>query len=199
MKVLAFSDLHRDKDAATALVAASAEADVVVGTGDFATKRIGAAETLEILAQCRVPVILTHGNHDDPDEVQRICSKNPNLHYLHGTSMTVGGVSFFGLGGEIPSRNTFSWNAAETEEHAAQMLQKCPSDAVLVTHTPPYGIADLQKNGDHEGSDAILKAAQSNKLKILLCGHIHHAWGSSGQIGTTAVQNLGPTINWFEL
>lgn len=199
MKVLAFSDLHRDKDAATALVTASADADVVVGAGDFATKRIGAAETLDILAHCRVPVILTHGNHDDPSEVQRICSKHENLHYLHGTSMTFGGVSFFGLGGEIPSRNTFSWNAAETEEHAALMLTKCPPDAVLLTHTPPYGIADLQKTGDHEGSDAILKAAQSYDPKILLCGHIHHAWGSSGQIEKTAVYNLGPTINWFEL
>ncbi len=199
MKVLAFSDLHRDIDAATALVAASAEADVVVGAGDFATKLIGAADTLNILAQCRLPVIVTHGNHDDPDEVQRICVRHPNLHYLHDAVMTVNGVSFFGLGGEIPSRNTFSWNAAETEEHAAKMLEKCPLDAVLVTHTPPYGIVDLQKNGDHEGSDAILKAAQSFEPKILLCGHIHHAWGSSGQIGTTAVHNLGPTINWFEL
>ena len=199
MKVLAFSDLHRDIDAATALVAASAEADVVVGAGDFATKRIGATDTLNILAQCRVPVVLTHGNHDDPDEVQLICAHNPNLHYLHGAAITIGGVSFFGLGGEIPSRNAFSWNAAETEEHATKMLAECPSDAVLVTHTPPCGIADLQKNGDHEGSNAILKAGQLFKPKILLCGHIHHAWGSCGQIGETAVHNLGPTINWFEL
>lgn len=199
MKVLAFSDLHRDIDAAAALVEASAEADVVVGAGDFATKRIGVTDTLDILGQCRVPVILTHGNHDDPDEMQRICTQNPNLHYLHGAAMTVGGVSFFGLGGEIPPRNKFSWNEAETEKHAAQMLAQCPPDAVLLTHTPPYGIADLQKNGDHEGSDAILKAAQSFNPKILFCGHIHHAWGSTGQIGTTAVYNLGPTINWFEL
>lgn len=199
MKVLAFSDLHRDIDAAAALVAASAEADVVVGAGDFATKLIGATDTLDILAQCRVPVILSHGNHDDPVEVQRICLRHPTLHYLHGAAMTFKGVSFFGLGGEIPSRNTFSWNAAETEEQAAKMLKKCPPNAVLVTHTPPHGIADLQRNGDHEGSVAILEATQTAEPKILFCGHIHHAWGSSGQIGTTAVYNLGPTINWFEL
>lgn len=199
MKVLSFSDLHRDKDAATALLTASAEANVVVGAGDFATKLIGATDTLDILAQCRVPVILTHGNHDDPDEVQRICARHSNLHYLHGAAMTVNGVSFFGLGGEIPSRNTFSWNAAETEKQAAKILEKCPLNAVLVTHTPPHGIADLQKNGDHEGSVAILEATQTAEPKILFCGHIHHAWGSSGQIGATAVHNLGPTINWFEL
>ncbi|MEP2151700.1 MAG: metallophosphoesterase [Roseobacter sp.] len=199
MKVLAFSDLHRDNDAARALVTASAEADVVIGAGDFATKRIGARDTLDILAHCRVPVILTHGNHDDPDEVQLICARSSNLHYLHGTGMTVGGISFFGLGGEIPSRNTFSWNAAETEEHATRMLVKCPPDVVLVTHTPPHGVADLQKNGNHEGSDAISKAVQSFEPKILFCGHIHHAWGSSGQMGKTAVYNLGPTINWFEV
>lgn len=199
MRVLAFSDLHRDKDAAEVLLKASAKADVVIGAGDFATKGIGAAETLDILAQCRVPLILTHGNHDDPDELQRICDQVPNFHYLHGAEITVGQVVFFGLGGEIPSRSSFPWNAAETEQKAAHMLMECPPNAVLLTHTPPRGIADLQKNGDHEGSTAIYEATLELSPKLLVCGHIHHAWGSNGKIGSTPVHNLGPTVNWFQV
>ena len=186
-------------DAATGIREASGNADLVLGAGDFATKGLGAAETLDILGRCRVPVILTHGNHDDPEEVQRICAQAPNLYYLHGEAMTVGGTSLFGIGGEIPSRNSFSWNASETEEQAAKMLTECPQNAVLLTHTPPQGVADLQRNGDHEGSMAIYEATLRLAPKLLLCGHIHHAWGSHGKIGSTDVQNLGPTVNWFEI
>ena len=56
----------------------------------------------------------------------------------------VGESTFFGLGGEIPSRSDFFWNTAVTEAHAAELLAECPPNAILVT---PHGVADLQKNG----------------------------------------------------
>ena len=85
------------------------------------------------------------------------------------------------------------------KEAAEQMLKACPKGAILITHTPPFGIADLQRDGGHEGSMAIANAAQSLAPPLLVCGHIHNAWGMSGNIGKTLVHNLGPTINWFEL
>ena len=199
MKILAFSDLHRDTEAATAILSASSGADIVVGAGDFATKGSGGHETLAILAQCRAPVIVIHGNHDAPEEIEHICNNAPNLHYLHGAQKTVRGISFFGLGGEIPSRNSFPWNASETEVNAAKMLTACPPNAVLITHTPPFGAADLQNNGIHEGSVSIRDAAENLAPLLLLCGHIHHAWGSHGKVASTPVHNLGPTINWFDV
>lgn len=199
MKILAFSDLHRDKDAANVILSASVEADIVVGAGDFATKGTGAKDTLDILAQCRVPLVVVHGNHDAPSEIEHICGQAQNLHYLHGAGMTLRGISFFGLGGEIPSRNTFHWNASETEVNAAKMLTACPPNAVLITHTPPFGAADLQNNGNHEGSVSIRDAAENLAPQLLLCGHIHHAWGSHGKVASTPVHNLGPTINWFDV
>lgn len=57
--------------------------------------------------------------------------------------------------------------------------------------------ADLQSNGEHQGSNAIRDAALRVQPKLLLCGHIHDAWGTSGHIGSTPVYNLGPTLNWF--
>lgn len=199
MKVLAFSDLHRDTDAATALLKASADASIVVGAGDFATKGQGASDTLEILANCKVPVLLVHGNHDDPDELATFCDGFENLHYLHGQTKVIEGVSFFGLGGEIPSRNDFLWNAAETETDASKLLERCPRNAVMITHTPPLGIADLQKDGEHEGSGAIRNALLETTPQLVLCGHIHHAWGTDGREGATYVRNLGPTANWFDV
>lgn len=198
MKLLAFSDLHRDQDAAQMIVDACRDADLVIGAGDFATRGEGATETLEILKKCLAPVILVHGNHDDPNEISRYCESWQDGHYLHGNAVTIGGQPFFGLGGEIPSRNSYPWNASETEAQATELLNHCPEDAILITHTPPLGVADLQNNGEHEGSAAIHAATSDQKPKLVLCGHIHNAWGMQGCVGSTRVHNLGPTVNWFD-
>jgi len=49
MKILAFSDVHCGFAACNAIVAAAAEADLVIGAGDFAQRREGLAETMAIL------------------------------------------------------------------------------------------------------------------------------------------------------
>ncbi|MEI4261429.1 metallophosphoesterase family protein [Roseovarius sp. D0-M9] len=199
MRILAFSDLHRDKAAAQAIVDASADADVVAGAGDFASKQIGAAETLDILATCRAPVLIVHGNHDSPDEIARLCDGWPNITYLHGTGADIGGTAFFGIGGEVPGRKAHDWNIAHSEVDAALMLAACPERAVLITHTPPLGTADVQSNGAHEGSAAIRDAIVASHSPLCLCGHIHASWGAQGQVGRALVRNLGPGINWFDI
>ena len=103
------------------------------------------------------------------------------------------------MGGEIPARNAFPWNAAETEEDAAQLLEGCPVGGVLVTHTPPQGLADRQRDGAREGSVSIRRCVETAAPRLALCGHIHAAWGMRAECGPTLVANLGPTINWFEL
>ena len=50
MKLLAFSDLHRDLGQAATLVEMAAEADVVIGAGDFASVHEGLEETIDALA-----------------------------------------------------------------------------------------------------------------------------------------------------
>lgn len=199
MRILAFSDLHRDIEAAQRIVGASAEADVIVGAGDFATCGEGAIETLEILRGVQAPAVFVFGNHDRPDELQTLCRNWDSGYLLHGNMVELQGFTFFGVGGEIPGRNTALWNAALTEDEAYGILRNCPKNAVLITHTPPYGCADLQRNGTHEGSRAIRAAVDERQPLLNLCGHIHFAWGSFGMLGRTRVHNLGPGINWFEI
>lgn len=199
MRILAFSDLHGDAEAARRIVVASAAADVVVGAGDFGIRGEGAAETIRLLASCRVPVVLVHGNHDDPGETLAVCERHAGLHYLHGGVLELAGMNFFGLGGEIPARSDAPWNATESEEVAADLLEAVPPGCVLVTHTPPLGVADLQRDGSHEGSVAIRDAIRLRRPALCLCGHIHHAWGTSGRVGGTPVHNLGPGSSWFDL
>jgi Icc-related predicted phosphoesterase len=200
MRILAFSDLHRDSGLARAILEASAQADVVVGAGDFATKGLGLAETMHVLAALTVPAVFVAGNHDDLAELRLACRGNEAIHVLHGEKAVIGGIAFFGLGFEVPAGpRDEPWNQRLREDEAELLMQDCPDGAVLVTHSPPFGVADLQKTGVHEGSHAIRRAAERTRPRLHLCGHIHHAWGTSGLVGQCKVHNLGPSLNWHAI
>ena len=51
MRLLAFSDIHRDRDRAERLVELAQDADVVVGAGDCATMHNGLETTIEVLSE----------------------------------------------------------------------------------------------------------------------------------------------------
>ena len=199
MKILAFSDLHRDVTAAGKIVAASAGADILVGAGDFATRGQGAAEIIQILQTADTPTVLVSGNHDNSKELRELCSDWPNGYLLNAQPVSLANITFFGLGGEIPQRNNAEWNEAVSEEDASKVLANCPDNAILITHMPPFGYADLQRDGTHDGSKSIAAAIVKKQPILHFCGHIHSAWGMSGKIGRTSIQNLGPTVNFFEL
>ncbi len=69
MKFLCFSDLHRDAAAAEKLVTASQQVDVVIGAGDFATRRQGLEDTLDVLSRIEKPAVLVPGNGESVDEL----------------------------------------------------------------------------------------------------------------------------------
>lgn len=199
MKILAFSDLHRNVEATRKIVAASGPADVLVAAGDYASYGEGAVEIIDILQSANTPIVLVAGNHDNSEELRELCDLWSDGHLLHGQSVTLDGITFFGLGGEIPRRNMASWNEYVSSEEAAIALANCPQNAVLITHIPPYGYADLQRDGSHDGSTALTAAIEEKQPVFNFCGHIHSAWGSHGKLGNTAVHNLGPTVNWFDI
>ncbi|MGL4287469.1 MAG: metallophosphoesterase family protein [Phreatobacter sp.] len=197
MRILAFSDLHRNKDAARAVVDAAQQADVVVGAGDFATRGIGLDDTLDLLAHIRAPMVFVAGNHDDLGEMRDACRDRSAVHVLHGEAAIIQGISFFGLGFEVPAGADHPWNRRLEEGEAEALLAGCAPGAILVTHSPPFGVGDLQTTGAHVGSQAIRATVLARKPRLHLCGHIHNAWGTSGLIGECPVHNLGPTVNWF--
>jgi len=71
MRLLAFSDLHRDRRQARAPVEMAAGADVVIGAGDFASMRLGLGGILDALSSIEVPVILIPGNNERVDALWR--------------------------------------------------------------------------------------------------------------------------------
>ena len=199
MKILAFSDLHCDVVAAQKIVEESVSAEIVIGAGDFGAKGKEAEAVLETLSKIAVPLIIVSGNHDILADLETICAEWPHVHLLHGSAVEIAGQTFYGLGSEVPPSSDHEWNQTLSEEEAADLLSACPDDAVLVTHSPPYGHCDLQRDGNLEGSRAILNVLETKTIKLNLCGHIHNAWGMVSEVNGCGVFNLGPTVNWFEI
>ena len=151
MKILAFSDIHRDREFAQALVDASSDADVLIGAGDFATRGEGAPGVLTILGEVKIPTIVVSGNHDSAAELEAFCKAWAQGHFLQGSDVTIDGVSFFGLGREIPRFNHSPWNEYMSEAEAASILASAGQYDILVTHTPPHGHVDIEVDDDHKG------------------------------------------------
>lgn len=192
MKALAFSDIHCNLEAVDALAARAAAVDVLVGAGDFAVKRMGLGPVIDLIAQLGPPAVLVHGNGESREELLDACAQHHHLHPLHGTSVTLAGRTFYGLGGGVPVTPFGAWSVDYTEEHAADLLAACPRGAVLVTHSPPYGHCDVTSGDLSVGSSAVLACIDRARPTHVFCGHIHDSWGATSRVADTTVMNLGP-------
>jgi Icc-related predicted phosphoesterase len=192
VKVLAFSDLHRDLDQAARLAERSSEADVVIAAGDFASVHEGLEETIGALRPIGVPTVLVPGNNETEDALRAACDGWEAATVLHGEGTEIDGTRFFGVGAGIPI-TPWDWSFDLDEEQAAERLAACPEGAVLVVHSPPKGHCDQSSGGDHLGSEAILEAIEAKRPPLAVCGHIHESWGAESEIGPTRVLNLGPS------
>jgi Icc-related predicted phosphoesterase len=198
VRILAFSDLHRDLGQAAKLVEMSADADVVIGAGDFASIHEGLEETIEALAGIEAPSVLVPGNNETADALREAAAAWPAATVLHGEGTAIDGVEFFGLGAGIPV-TPWEWSFDLDDEAAAEMLAPCPEGAVMVLHSPPRDHCDSAGDGSHFGSPALLAAIEEKRPRLAVCGHIHESWGCESEVGETPVRNLGPTGTWLEV
>ncbi len=197
MRILAFSDLHLSRARAADLVAASGEADLVIGAGDFCNARQGLEEAMALLSGLAAPLVAVPGNAESAEELA--AAALPGMTVLHGEGIEIRGLQLFGLGHAVPVTPFGRWSCDLTEEQAAQLLARCEAADILILHSPPKGVADVTSSGLSVGSTAIRAAIERIQPRLALCGHIHDSWGRSGQIGATRVVNLGPRPTWFDL
>jgi Icc-related predicted phosphoesterase len=197
LRLLAFSDLHRDRDQARRLAQLSDDADVIIGAGDFASFHLGLERTIAALGAIEKPALLVPGNNETEDALRRACAEWPSARVLHGQGVEIGGIDLFGLGAGVP-KTPFPWSFDLDDEAAAEKLGPCPEGAVLIVHSPPKGYLDLAF-GKHLGSEAILHTIEEKHPRLTLCGHIHQCQGQETMIGETKVVNLGPEGRFFEL
>lgn len=196
MRILAFSDLHHARGRAEALVQASRQADLVIGAGDFCNMRQGLPEAMNLLAGIAAPMAVVPGNAESAEELRDAAHSGTTV--LHGEAVDIGGLRLFGLGYGVPVTPFGAWSCDLTEDAAAAMLAGCEAADILVTHSPPRGVADVTSAGQSVGSTAIRDAVRRIGPRLVLCGHIHDSWGREGTLGAARVVNLGPAGTWFD-
>lgn len=192
MKLLLFSDLHRNVEAARLLVKLSKDVDVVIGAGDFANRHEGLHDTLDVLYEIRKPAVLVPGNGETFEELQEAAREWKSARVLHGSGCEINGVSFWGVGGGIPVTPFGSWSYDFSEEQAIELLSGCENGGVLVVHSPPLDTVDHDSTGRIRGSQAIRGVIETKSPKLVACGHIHSDWGKQMKLGQTQIINAGP-------
>jgi uncharacterized protein len=186
MKLLAFSDVHCDLGAVESLVDQARGVDAVAAVGDFARMHEGLEQTLAPLKAIEAPVLLVPGNNETLEALRTACEGWDGAQILHGASAEIAGVTFFGIGGGIPT-TPWDWSFDLPEEQARELLAPMTEGSVLLSHSPPKGHVDKGF-----GSEAVLEAAEEKGVRAVLCGHIHEEWGNQSRIGEAVVRNLGP-------
>jgi len=201
MKLLLFSDLHCDRAAAESLSRRARAADVLIGAGDFTNLRQikNLAVCLDPFRDTGKPIVLVAGNNESTEELANYCADWPGAQVLHGSSVTLLGVTFFGVGGGIPVTPFGPWSYDFDEDQAATLLADCPTGCVLVAHSPPKGMVDVSSRGSSIGSVAIRDAIIRTAPRLVVCGHVHNCNGQKGLYDDTPVVNAGPVGTEWDL
>jgi Icc-related predicted phosphoesterase len=193
VRLLAFSDVHRDLRQAARLAERARDVDVVLAAGDFASVHRGLDELIDMLVVIETPTVVVPGNNETEEALREACAGWAAATVLHGEGTEVDGVPFYGLGAGVPT-TPWDWSFDLTEQEAAAKLAACPAGAVLVSHSPPKGCLD-----EGLGSDAVLEAIRDKRPRLVVCGHIHECNGQEATLGETRVVNAGPGGMLLEL
>lgn len=198
-QLLLFSDIHGDVAGCRRLVEKSADADIVVGAGDFCRMRRNLQAPINELAEIDTPTVLVPGNAESEDELREACEDWSSAHVLHGDGCRLHGIPFYGIGGGIPVTPFGPWSYDFSEAQAERLLADCPSEAVLVSHSPPKGAVDRDSSGQSLGSTAIRETVEETEPLLTVCGHIHGSWEEEEMMGASPVVNAGPEGLFWEI
>jgi len=179
MKLTFISDTHNIHDQVPL-----DRGDVIIHCGDL-TKR-GNLEDVRSFATFMEKQNFTHkiviaGNHDfcfedeRREEAEQIF-KASGICYLNDSALSIEGLKFWGSPIQ-PWYHDWAFNrqpGVEIRKH----WDLIPEDTdVLITHGPPYGIADLCDRGVRVGCSDLLEMVKKIKPRIHAFGHIHEGYG----------------------
>lgn len=189
MKVLAFVDLHGNKQALKKIIERGKKKDIkaVICAGDFTIFGNEEKEILTKLNKIGKPVLVVHGNHEDDMSLRKHCIMLKNCIFLHNNKFRINDYLFVGWGG-----GGFSYSDRHFEKNFKRMKKWIKKDdkIVLVTHAPPYKTKIDSIGKEHAGSKSVRKFIERFKPVLAVSGHLHECVGED-KIGKTKVVNPG--------
>ena len=136
---------------------------------------------------------------DDPSE--KLLSSDvfkkvlTNCHYLEYSSVNMLGLKIYGFPSSLIHLNQ-KWAfqfVKDATEHKERVEAISDDTDILITHGPPYGVGDTNKDGDNCG-DSVLMDEVERRIKPMfhIFGHIHESYGSWTD-GVTTFTNASST------
>jgi len=133
--------------------------------------------------------IVIAGNHDltfEPDFMRKhgrdpaVCARAraalEGCTYLEDDVVDVLGYKIYGSPWQ-PEFCDWAFNLPRGEA-LAKVWSRIPDDTdILLTHGPAQGILDGCFNGVHAGCTDLLAAVRKRHIPVVVCGHIHEAYG----------------------
>jgi uncharacterized protein len=192
MKILAAGDIHGDTTLAQKLADKAKEehVDLVILCGDITMSERSTDNLIGKFAKNHQKVVLIPGNHETVATADFLAELYGATN-LHGYSIKVGDIGFFGAGGA----NIGLFQLTESDFY--DLLKKGYEGIkdqkikVMVTHVHPSDSKMEQFSNIFKGSSGIRKAIDRFKPDFLLCSHVHEAEGIEEIIGKTKVINVG--------
>jgi Icc-related predicted phosphoesterase len=142
---------------------------------------------------CRCPVeheiVGVAGNHDFIFERNPYAVEDLPWVYLQDEWVDACGFKIHGTPWQPPF---FNWAFNAEEDKLAMAFDLIDNDTdIVVGHGPPYLLGDQTYNGQHVGSQAMLKRLDVVRPQVMVCGHIHNGYGryptSFGEIINAAI------------
>ncbi len=195
MKILAIADIHGNLSRVKSILSRAGDVAAILVAGDITNfgPDEKAEEILDVLAASCKNVMAVPGNCDPRSVLQVI--QNSGVKSLHDSTLTLGAITFIGIGGSnlTPFGTPFELSEEEIKEIISRLIEKTSDRTVLLSHAPPRNTLDFTANGN-VGSKAIEEIL--NYVDLVICGHIHDARGTR-KVGNTLVVNPGPASKGF--
>ena len=178
MKIIHISDTHGSHHRLKNLP----PGDILVHSGDFTMtgSEREALDFLEWFCDLLYPhKIFICGNHDECLYGANIDGLDANVHYLCNSCVEIDKIKFYGV--------PMFMSDCVTPRQSRNYANIPPDTDVLITHSPAYGILDVDDTFGvgfiNNGSKELLSRISGLKLKAHLFGHIHRHHGIAEQNG----------------
>lgn len=167
-------------------VQAQGRVDLVIGCGDLP------ADYLDALATAYgAPLVFVRGNHDPPAGQGDYLAAAE----IDGRVVEEMGLLIAGLEGSIrysDGPHQYTERQMLAKVHLLRLRLRLRHPDILITHGPPAGVNE-GADSPHKGLEAIRRAVEWMRPRLLLHGHVH-AYGREivreAQLGETRVINV---------
>jgi len=195
MKILAFADMHSNKEALKVLLKEGKDVDMIICAGDISWFGRDLKKILKSFDKLKTPMFIIAGNHED-ESLEEVCKKFKHITYSHKSLYQLHKFSFLFYG-----LNGFSTDDVYAKKFFETAMEDVKKDQVVVfvSHGPPYGTALDIIEGQHVGDKALKKAINKYKPQLFICGHIHENSGKHQVYKHTLIINPGPSGKVLEI